>query len=213
SSGNASTGDWIDPTHIVRNEHGGVTGLVQDARIVWSDGTIWDKQLQINGTTATGGVVSIAVDADQILLASRPGGGSRARLVSPQTIYAIDWGITGTLVNDQIHWSNGTIWKDFGSNNLNAAFSDISTLPFPNIVLQGRNERGSANSIELRQNAIFLTSKNGAVTPATITGPNMILAVNWNLTGTLEQGQIVWSDGTSWKGFDPTLLNYVFGNV
>ncbi|MEY4179979.1 MAG: Bifunctional hemolysin/adenylate cyclase precursor, partial [Planctomycetota bacterium] len=208
SRGHTSIGRWIDPTRLVAVEWGGMTGVVRDSRIVWSDGGIWSKVLRINGVTATRGPVAIESRGDQILLINGSSI-SRARLVNAQTIYAIDWRRTGTIVDDQIRWSNGTVWKDFGFEALNAAFRDIETLPFPNLLLKGDNSRGGAVTIELRQNQLFVTDSNGRVAPATRPAPGKIAVASWNLTGTLIKGKIYWSNATVWRGFDATLIDYV----
>jgi hypothetical protein len=184
--------------------------LVQDAKILWSTGEIWNKNLHIDGATATGQSIAIEVRPDQILLFNPSGPSSRARLVDAQTIYAVDWRITGHLTGDQILWSNGITWKDFGWNNLNAAFSDVVTYAFPNILLKGKDGK-SPVSIELRQSAIFVTNKSGQVSPAKLIAPGTILAVNWNITGKLKNGNIYWSNGTVWQGFDAALISYIFG--
>jgi hypothetical protein len=211
ASGATTVSHWIDATHLVQTEWGGVTGLVQDARIQWSNGTTWTKNLHINGTTAKGGKVAIEVRQDSITLFNTKGPSSRARLVDDHTIYAIDWRITGTISGDQIQWSNGTVWKEFGFNALHAAFSDIQTSPFPNLFLTGNSGKGTTVSIEVRQNQIFLKDKAGNVSPAQLVSPGTIVAQNWNLTGTLKKNKINWSNGTVWQGFDTNLLNYVFG--
>jgi hypothetical protein len=208
SRGDTSIGRWIEPTRLVAVEWGGMTGVVRDSRIVWSDGGIWSKVLRINGVTATRGPVAIESRGDQILLINGSSI-SRARLVNAQTIYAIDWRRTGTIVDDQIRWSNGTVWKDFGFEALNAAFRDIETLPFPNLLLKGDNSRGGAVTIELRQNQLFVTDSNGRVAPATRPAPGKIAVASWNLTGTLIKGKIYWSNATVWRGFDATLIDYV----
>ncbi|MFM7073242.1 MAG: beta strand repeat-containing protein, partial [Planctomycetota bacterium] len=211
SKGNASVARWVGPDRLVALDWGGRTGVVRDSRITWSDGSVWLKNQRLNGTTATGGLVAIESRDDQILL-SNGSARSRARLVNSQTIYAIDWRLTGVIVDDQIQWSNGTIWKDFGLEAFNSAFRDIVTLPFPNVFLKGDDSRGGAVAIELRQNELFLTDRKGDVAPAVRIATNKIFVAKWNLTGTLVKGKVYWSNATLWRGFDTTLIEYVFKN-
>jgi hypothetical protein len=209
--GNVSVARWLGPDRLVALDWGGRIGVVRDSRITWSDGSVWLKNQRLNGTTATGALVAIESRDDQILLVNGSAR-SRARLVNSQTIYAIDWRLTGAIIDDQIQWSNGTIWKDFGLEAFNSAFRDIVTLPFPNVLLKGDDSRGGAVAIELRQNELFVTDRRGDVAPATRIATNKIFVAKWNLTGTLVKGKVYWSNATLWRGFDTTLIEYVFKN-
>lgn len=62
---------------------------------------------------------------------------------------------------------------------------------------------------------INLCSGNDAFTvqSTALNKSNTIPAVDWNITGNLEHGRIVWSNGTIWKGFDPKLPSYIFANM
>ncbi len=208
--GNTFNGRWIDPSRLIALDSGGAPGVVRDSRIVWSDGAIWSKLLLFQGISSTCGIVSIDSRADQIEL-KNGSTRSRARLLSPDTLYAIDWRLTGVFVDGTIRWSNGTVWKDFGYQNFNAAFGDIETFPFPNLILKGATSRGGTVAFELRQNQLFATDRGGNTAPATLVAPGKVFVAAWSLTGTLKNGRMRWSNATVWQGFDVPLLDYVLG--
>lgn len=79
----------------------------------------------------------------------------------------------------------------------------------------GGTTTGSLADGTIETRNINLRSENDTFTvqSTALKAPNTILAVDWNITGTLEHGRIVWSNGTIWKGFDPKLLSDVFANM
>ncbi|MFN0052473.1 MAG: FG-GAP-like repeat-containing protein [Planctomycetales bacterium] len=122
--GQTSIGKWISPTQVVAMEWN-VTGLVADGRIVWSNNTVWSKNLQVFGTGATGGEVSLTESNGQVILTNRRGGTSHAKIMDDMTLIALDWGgVIGTRLSGGIEWSNRTTWSNFDFNALDAVFAD-----------------------------------------------------------------------------------------
>lgn len=210
SRGNAFNSRWIDANRLMALDRGGVTGVVRDSRIVWSDGANWSKNLLFQGISNSNVPVSIESRADQIEL-KNGSTRSRARLIGSDTLYAIDWRLTGMFVDGTIRWSNGTVWKEFGYENFNAAFGDIETFPFPNLMVKGSTSRGGTVAFELRRNQLFATDRAGNTASAMLVEPGKVFVAAWNLTGTLKKGRILWSNATVWQGFDTPLLDYVLG--
>jgi len=206
-AGEGAFGRWVSPTQIVVSDWGNVSATVRDGQILWSNGTIWSKNLKTGGTTAAGGRIGIQVRPNEILLTNRAGGTSRARLLDQTSVYAIDWKVAGKLVNGRILWDNGTVWNGFSLNEFHAAFSDLTSLPFPDFVLKGDNARGSAIAIEVRQN-LFAKNRQGDRSRLQITSPTTVVALDWNSTGTIKDGRIYWNNGTIWQGFDRNLFDF-----
>jgi hypothetical protein len=129
-AGGTSSGSWLSPTQISATDWG-VTGTVRDGQILWSNGSVWNKNLVASATGGGAGLVSVTATNAQIILTNKSGGTSRAEVTAAGTLVALDWGgVTGTQSNGRIVWSNGTVWDNFDFNALDAVFSDIRTYPF-----------------------------------------------------------------------------------
>ncbi len=128
--GATALGFWSSPTQVAV-PNWGVTGIVSNGKIQWSNNSVWNKNLTVFGTGSDGtGVVSINETNNSITLTNKTGGTSRAQITAAGLV-ALDWGVTGTRTNGKIAWSNNTAWDNFDFNALDALFSDIRTLPFP----------------------------------------------------------------------------------
>jgi len=106
-------------------------------------------------------------------------------------VVATDWNIIGTIVNGAIHWSNDSVWNQGTGQQ---AIPDISG---------GYNINGE--NTEVRQNGALLTfiNESGDSASGRFTsfgnGVFGLIATQWgNLTGTFENNQITWSNGTAW---------------
>ncbi|MFN0054545.1 MAG: glycosyl hydrolase family 17 protein [Planctomycetales bacterium] len=126
--GGTSPGNWINPTQVTATAWNQV-GTVANGLIQWSNGTAWKKKLTIEGIS-NGGTVRIAETHVGLTLTNKQGGQSTARITGANTIFAVQWNVTGTRVNGKIVWSNSTTWNHFDLNALDAVFSDITTYPF-----------------------------------------------------------------------------------
>jgi hypothetical protein len=129
-AGGTSAGSWLSPTQVQATDWN-VTGTVINGQILWSNGSVWNKNLVVSATSSGAGATSIAATSTQILLTNTSGGTSRAQVTGADTLVALDWsGLIGTRSNGRIVWSDGTVWDNFDFNALDAVFSDLRALPF-----------------------------------------------------------------------------------
>ncbi|MGQ0635934.1 MAG: matrixin family metalloprotease [Planctomycetaceae bacterium] len=124
--GGTSNGNWINSTQVTAF---GLTGTVANGTIAWSNGAVWNKNLQIFGT-AGGSQVSLLATNSQIIATNRLGQTSRITVTSPGNMTFVDFGVTAQLLNGTLVFSNGGLWNNFDFNALDAVFSDIKTFPF-----------------------------------------------------------------------------------
>jgi hypothetical protein len=129
-AGGTSPGKWISPTQV-QATNWGVTGTVANGTILWSNNSVWYKNLVAYASGGGSGLTSVTATDSQIILTNKSGGASRAQITGANTLIALDWGgVTGTRSNGKILWSNGTVWDNFDFNALDAVFSDIRQYPF-----------------------------------------------------------------------------------
>src|SRR5262249_37083994 len=118
--GQTTPGKWISPTQVQATGWN-VTGTVLNGQILWSNNTVWNKNLQAFASGGGTGLVSITETNSQITLTNKSGGTSRAQIQANGTLVALDWGgVVGTRSNGKINWSNGTVWDNFDFNALDA---------------------------------------------------------------------------------------------
>jgi hypothetical protein len=129
-AGGTSSGKWISPSSV-QAINWGVTGTIANGQILWSNNTVWNKNLVAFATGGGSGLTSVTSTNSQIILTNKSGGTSRAEMTGENTLVALDWGgVTGTRSNGKILWSNGTVWDNFDFNALDAVFADIKQFPF-----------------------------------------------------------------------------------
>lgn len=110
--GRTSLGTWIDAGHTqaLADLYPGDKATFSGATVTWDDGVIWTR-------TTTPPPLILATDARGVV--------SHLKLLTPTTLVGLDGplqGLTGTRLNGQIVWSNGTVWHGFDFNALNALF-------------------------------------------------------------------------------------------
>lgn len=127
--GGTSNGYWISPTQVVATEFG-ITGTVANGAINWSNGAVWTKYLTVVGKPLADGAVSIQAANGQFTATNKFGGTSRMQMTAPNTFSLVDFGLTATLSNGTLTFSNGAQWSNFDYNALDALFADISAFPF-----------------------------------------------------------------------------------
>lgn len=127
--GGTSAGKWISPTQVQATDWGTI-GTVTNGQIKWNNNTFWNKDLTVFATGGGSGLVSVTATNAGVTLTNKSGGTSQARITGPNTIVALNWGVTGTRNNGRILWSNGTVWDNFDFNALDSVFSDVRQFPF-----------------------------------------------------------------------------------
>jgi hypothetical protein len=79
--------------------------------------------------------------------------------------------------------------------------------------MTGTDAAGKNVTIEVRDDAIILTSRGQGTSRARLLDGSTIEAIDWGWTGTISHGVITWSHGPVWSNFDPNLFDAAFGNV
>jgi hypothetical protein len=103
--------------------------------------------------------------------------------------------VTGTVSNGQISWSNGSVWAK-------------------KLTIGGTTNAGGEILISQTGGQIILTNRSGQTSRAQLTSSNTIVALDWgNISGTIDDGKITWTNGTIWKGIDFNDLDAVFSDV
>jgi hypothetical protein len=125
--GNSSTGRFLSPTQVVATQWGGLVGNIVGNRIEWVNGTVWTLVAPvIAGDYAVDGrTARVEQSGGDLTFINENGGSSRGRFLSASLVIANDWGgLTGTIVNGRIEWTNGSVWESTALDRLFAAFDD-----------------------------------------------------------------------------------------
>jgi len=101
---------------------GDLRGDYNNDRIQWSNGSAWVRDSRTSsvsdrrfeGTWYLNGDGSkrtaIVAAAGRLEAHNETGGTSRLEVDRSGSVRALDWGLRGDLRNDQIQWSNGSVW-------------------------------------------------------------------------------------------------------
>lgn len=186
--GVTSTGTFTSPTAIT-----GRTGLTatidtdasDDGRIVWSDGTIW-LRVSLGGqyfNPSNGNLTEVRQNGTQLKFTNAAGTTINGTLTGVNTVSLPDWGQTGTFDDGVLTMSGGTTWKKL----------DLS----PNYT--ANNGSAAVGVIENGTTTLVFFNRTGETTTGHWVNPNTVTADNWNVTGTVSNGQISWSNGSVWQ--------------
>ena len=108
----------INGTTVQNDLFPGVVGDLTSSSINWSNGIVWTQ------TASPLLLITRVTDAD--------GAVSHVQVQSATTLVGLDGplqGVTGTRVDDEIEWSNGSVWANFDYDILNALFEMGSGFP------------------------------------------------------------------------------------
>lgn len=190
-SGRSTVGWTESRVQVLANPSSGLRAVFDPTTgsLMFSDGTVWNKVPQLAGTWLTGGGRSTVIQ--QIGTTLLFSGNRSGSILSPNNI-AITRGanLTGTLVSNghEIHWSDGSVWNQ---------------VP----ILSGDwiDQTGSPTAIEQSGASLTFVNSRGQTATGSFIDSRHVIVPGWgNLTGTLQNGAILWSDGTSWSTVDPT---------
>ncbi|HTI50615.1 MAG TPA: hypothetical protein VL475_06685, partial [Planctomycetaceae bacterium] len=143
----------------------------------------------------TGDPVHVIENGTTLTFVNKAGGTSTGKWISSTQVQATDWNVTGSVINGQILWSNGAVWNK-------------------NLVASATSSGTGLTSIAATSTQVILTNTVGGTSRAQITGANTLVALDWGgLIGIRSNGQILWSDGTTWDNFDFDALDAVFSDI
>ncbi len=174
----------------------GQTATFTSGGLNFSGGSIWKKlDLSPNFTNATGDAVHVTAAGTVLTFMNKVGGTTAGSWTSPTTVSAPGWGVTGTVQNGTILWSNNTAWNK-------------------NLIVLGTGSDGTGvTSLASTNTTITLTNKVGGTSRGQITNGNTIVALDWGVTGTRTNGKIQWSNNTAWDNFDFNALDALFADI
>jgi predicted RNA-binding protein len=196
AAGETATGAFVTPTQLFVPSWNQTANIV-DGALEFSNGSSWKKlNLLPNYANAAGDAVHIVQNGTTTLsFVNKLGQTTAGRWISPTQVQAAGWGVTGTVANGQILWSNNCRW-------------------LANTTVFGESSGTGTLSITSTDSQILLTNRSGGTSRAAITAAGTLVALDWgNVVGTRSNGRIVWSNGTVWDNFDFNALDAVFSDI
>jgi ELWxxDGT repeat protein len=188
-TGHVSTGAFTDFQTISGLD--GMTGAIDtalsdDGRIVWTNGqaTFTWLRVSLGGqyyNPSNGGLTSVTQDGTQLVFTNRMGGTSSGTLLSPTTVTITDWNQTATFVDGSLQFFNGSSWTKL---DLSEEYRNVSQ-----------------DRVRVIQNGTNLTfvNKVGQTSDGNWISPTQVRATAWNVTGTISNGRIDWSNNSVWN--------------
>lgn len=193
--GHSSPGQFDAFGDVVATGWGGLTGVVSgdfangQGQIQWANGTTWTYSPPTNSPTANpisgaytsnGQATSVLRSGNGLVFINGNGEASRGKLLGGNTFVATDWGgMTGELVDGNLVWSNGSVWYD----GISGEYS-----------IDNKTAKVSQSG-----GSLTFTNENGHSSSGFFANATTVVATDWgNLTGEFINGEIQWSNGTSW---------------
>jgi len=199
-NGGSSSGTFLSETQVVATNWGNLVGTLTNGNIVWANGSTWLRGApppptptnpDISGSYNFNGMpTSVAQNGNLLTFTNENGGTSSGTFLDSTHVVATNWGnLEGTLTNGDIVWSNGSIW-----------FKDVSPPPpitFPDIA-GDYTFNGQPTHVAQSASLLTFTNEHGGSTPGTFLSSTQVEATAWGLVGNLVNGNIVWSNGSTW---------------
>jgi hypothetical protein len=159
-------------------------GVLDQGVIRWNDGTNWQK-IDLTGTYVVDGKLAhVQQYGDELRIWNQSGVLWAGSFTSPQTIAVSNVsGLTGQLDLGRIVWSDGSIWKklDLSETYTNSAGGSVRIL-----------DNGGGN--------LVFVNRAGQGAFGRWISPTQVVAIDWgNVTGTVQDGRLAWSNGTTWN--------------
>lgn len=181
-------------TQVTATGWGGLTGtVVSETKIVWSNGSVWDRVPDISGFwKINGSYTRIDQTGTSVTFVNERGGSANGVFTTATTLRADGWGgLIGNLTNNgTIVWGNQSSWWK----------QDVSGW--------WQNASGAATQIFQRGYNVAVAREDGAVSVGTFTTATQITANDFaaGLTGNINvtSNRLQWSDGSVWTRL-PTL--------
>jgi hypothetical protein len=197
AGGGTSTGSLLGANQVAATDWQ-QTATFQDGMLTFANGNVWTKlDLSPTYTNVSGESVGVIQNSasTSLVFVNKAGGTSSGSWLSPTQIAATDWGVTGTVRDGQIFWSNGSVWNK-------------------NLVASATGGGTGLVSVTATNAQIILTNKSGGTSRAEVTAAGTLVALDWGgVTGTQSNGRILWSNGTVWDNFDFNALDAVFSDI
>src|SRR5262249_49813923 len=94
------------------------------------------------------------------------------------------WNLTATFADGAINLSNGVQWKKL---DISPTYTDSASGRDVGVI-----ERSDTTALEF-------VDANGGISSGYWISPTQVAATTWGKTGSVKNGQIVWSDGAVWN--------------
>jgi hypothetical protein len=179
-NGVVTMGRFTSPSTVIR---GHLTGKIDTTtadfgRIVWSDGTTWQR-LWLEGqyfNPANNKLTSVSQDGMNLTFVNAQGQSTTGTFLNTQTVTLTGWNQTATFVNGALNISNGAKWNKL----------DLS----PNYTTSTGNSVGIVQS---GATGLVFVNRMGQSSRGQWLTPTTLFAADWSSTGTVANGQIVWN--------------------
>lgn len=190
AAGQSVAGKFLDAT-TVQAPGWGVTGHLSEAgqRIEWSNGTVWDLVPDVSAamTNAGGFPVQVVQSGSSLVLVNRVGQTSPGHFLDFQHITATGWGnIVGTLHDDSIEWSNGTVWTVQPSAGSDPEIGGLY------------DQAGTDARIVQAGSALTFVGSFGPPSAGHFVSATQVAVDDWGLTATISSGVLSFSNGDVW---------------
>ncbi|MFN0053393.1 MAG: serine hydrolase domain-containing protein [Planctomycetales bacterium] len=165
------------------------TTTADHGRIIWSDGQTW-LRLSLGGqyyNPANQGLTSVTQSFDpnenvQLTFSNVAGGTTIGTINSSNVIELPGWGQTASFVDGQLIFSGGSVW-----NKLDLPPSYATSM-----------EAGKTVWVQqFGLPVLVFVNRLGQTSNGRWLNPTTVIATDWNSTGIVADGQIVWNGGQS----------------
>ena len=193
-NGLGSAGRFIARDRVQADTYGTTATVDMSAadqgRLTFSNGVIW-LRISLGGqwsvlssptVTNVGKLVSIAQSGSTLSLVNAAGVTSSGALLSPTTLSATGMGGTATFGDGVINFANGEKWTklDLSLNYTTSAGPEIVSI------------------LQDGTTSLRFVDRFGNITVGSFLSPTRLQDVGLGRTGTISNGQILWSDGVVW---------------
>jgi hypothetical protein len=117
--GSVAEGILLSPTRVLASGWGNLIGTLertsQAVRILWDNGTVWERAVLEGSWRIGGGAASVSRDGAQLTFMNEFGVSSEGFFLAPDVVVAVGWGnlvgiVQRTPFGNEIRWMNGTNW-------------------------------------------------------------------------------------------------------
>ena len=180
-NGVVTMGRFTSPSTVIRGQLTGKidTTTADYGRIVWSDGTTWQR-LWLEGqyfNPANNLLTSVSQNGMNLTFTNALGQTTTGTFLDTKHVSLVGWNQTATFINGALTMTNGTQWNKL----------DLS----PNYTTSNGNM--SVGIVQSGATGLVFVNRMGQSSRGHWINPTTVVATDWNSTGTVANGQIVWS--------------------
>jgi hypothetical protein len=197
-------GTVASPTQL---QIGGSTATYGDSRIAFGSAgpfanQVWTKlDLPANYTTARGAATHVTTNGNSIAFVDENGVSSAATWINPTQLFA--FGLTATVGNGKLTWSNGTVWYENVSLNGSVngtGNANISARPSQFTVLDYTNLAGApVHVIETGTTSVVFVDSLGRMSLGSFFNASQANATLYpGDPATFSGNLVLWHDGSIW---------------